>query len=74
MDEYEDGNLMALAESMLRAGHSHRQIERALRRMSPNAGPDQPRHAVLRSLRRSFAWRGRNSRRRSTQAASTSST
>jgi hypothetical protein len=74
MDEYEDGNLMALAESMLRAGYSHRQIARALRRMSPNAGMDQRRFAVLWSLRRPFAWRGRNSRRSSTQPASTSST
>jgi DNA primase RepB-like protein len=72
MDEYEDRNLMAIAESMLRAGYSHRQIERALRRMSPNAGSDSGRLAVLGSLRRLLAHRG-ISRRRPTQPASASS-
>ena len=40
--EYEDRYLMATAESMLRAGHGHKEIERALRRMSrdaPKTGP-----------------------------------
>ncbi len=35
-NEYDERYLMAAAESMLRAGYGQRQIERALRRMSPN--------------------------------------
>jgi hypothetical protein len=73
MDEYEDRNLMAIAESMLRAGYSHRQIERSLRRMSPNASSDSGRLGIVRSLRRLLAWGGRSSRRRSTQPVSASS-
>jgi hypothetical protein len=73
MDEYEDRNLMAIAESMLRAGYSQKQIERALRRMSPQAGSGSGRLGVFRSLRRSLAWGGRSSRRRSTQPVSASS-
>jgi hypothetical protein len=73
MDEYEDRNLMAIAESMLRAGYSHKQIERALRRMSPNVGSDSARITVLGSLRRLLAHRGRISRRHSTQPVSASS-
>jgi hypothetical protein len=38
--EYEERHLMATAEAMLRAGHGHREIERALRRMSPNVSSD----------------------------------
>jgi hypothetical protein len=73
MNEDEDRNLMAIAESMLRAGCGHKEIERALTRMSPRARSDSGRLAVLRSLRRSFAWRGRTSRGRSAQALSAGS-
>ena len=44
--EYEDRYLMATAESMLRAGHGHKEIERALRRMSRDASGDSDRLAV----------------------------
>ena len=50
--EYEDRYLMATVESMLRAGHGHKEIERALRRTSRDASGDSGRLAVLRSLRR----------------------
>jgi hypothetical protein len=73
MDEDEDRNLMVSAESMLRAGYGHKEIERALTRMSPRMRGDSGRLAVFRSLRRSFAWRGRTSRGRSAQALSTGS-
>jgi hypothetical protein len=43
---------MAAAESMLRAGHGHKEIERALRRMSPEARRDSSRLAVFRALHR----------------------
>ena len=69
--EYEDRYLMATAESMLRAGYSHREIERALRRMSPDAPRDSGPLRVFRSLRRSLSWR--ISQRRSTKPVSASS-
>jgi len=62
MDGYEDRYLMATAESMLRAGYSQRQIERALRRMSPKAGKDSGLLAALRSLRRLLSVRARKLR------------
>ena len=40
--EYEEQYLLSLAEAMLRAGHGHKDIERALRRMSPGPGPSAP--------------------------------
>jgi DNA-binding transcriptional LysR family regulator len=38
---------MAVAESMLRAGYGQRQIERALRRMSPSAGTESGRLGIF---------------------------
>jgi hypothetical protein len=65
--EYDEQYLMAAAESMLRAGYGERQIERALRRMSPSVSSDSGRLGIFGSLRRSLACRGRISRRRPTQ-------
>jgi hypothetical protein len=67
----EDRSLMATAESMLRAGYEHKQIERAMRRMSPPATGDSGLRASFRSLRSLFACHGRVSRRRSTRSDST---
>ncbi len=50
--EYEGRYLMATAESMLRAGYGHHEIERALRRMSPSPSRDSALLAAFRSLRR----------------------
>jgi hypothetical protein len=47
--EFEERYLMATAESMLRAGYGHREIERALRRMSAEAGRSSGRLAVFRA-------------------------
>ncbi len=49
--EHDERYLMTVAESMLRAGYGHREIERALRRMSPNVSSDSGRLGVFRSLR-----------------------
>jgi len=53
--EYDERYLMAAAESMLRAGYGQRQIERALRRMSPNVSSDSGRLGIFGSLRRLLA-------------------
>jgi hypothetical protein len=53
--EYDERYLMAAAESMLRAGYGQRQIERALRRMSPNVSSDSSRLGIFGSLRRLLA-------------------
>jgi hypothetical protein len=71
--EHEERYLLATAESMLRAGYGHKEIERALSRMSPDVGGDSGRRAGFRSLRASLVWRGRTSRRRSTEPVSASS-
>jgi hypothetical protein len=71
--EYDQRYLMAAAESMLRAGYGQRQIERALRRMSPKAESDSGHFAAFGSLRRLLTSRGQTARRRSTQAASAGS-
>ena len=57
--EYEERYLLASAESMLRAGYGHREIERALRRMSPNVSGDSGRRGIFRSLGRLLPRRGR---------------
>jgi len=49
---YEERYLLSTAESMLRAGCGHREIERALRRMSTGAPDDSYRLDGVRSLRR----------------------
>jgi hypothetical protein len=46
---------MAAAESMLRAGYGQRQIERALRRVSPNVSSDSGRLGIVGALRRLLA-------------------
>jgi hypothetical protein len=71
--EYDQRYLMATAESMLRAGYGQRQIERALRRMSPQAERDSGHFAAFGSLRRLLTSRGQTARRGSTQAASAGS-
>jgi hypothetical protein len=53
--EYDERYLMAAAESMLRAGYGHRQIERALSRMSPTVPSDSGRLGIFGSLRRLLA-------------------
>jgi len=65
--EYEDRCLMAIAESMLRAGYGHQEIERIVRRMSPDAGSDSDLLAAFLTLGRWLARRRPTSRRRSTQ-------
>ena len=49
--EYEGRYLMATAESMLRAGYGHHEIERVLRRISPSPSRGSGLLAALRSLR-----------------------
>jgi hypothetical protein len=71
MDGHEDRYLMAIAESMLRAGYGQRQIERALRRMSPSAETTSGLLA-FRSLRRLLSVRVRKFRQ-SPQPVSASS-
>ena len=63
----EDDYLLATAESMLRAGHGHKEIERTLRRMAPSVGRDPGLLAGFRPLRRLLAYRGRTFWRRSTK-------
>jgi hypothetical protein len=72
--ENDDRYLMAVAESMLRAGYGQREIERALKRMSPSVSTDSGRIGIFRSLRRVLARRGRTARRRSTQPVSEKAT
>jgi len=70
--EFEERYLLASAESMLRAGYEHREIERALRRISPNVSSDPGRSGIFRSLGRLLPRRGRTSQRRSARSISVS--
>jgi hypothetical protein len=73
MYDDDEGNLLAIAESMVRAGYGHKEIERALTRMSLRMRGDSGRLTAFGSLRRLLIWRGRTARRRSTQPASAGS-
>jgi hypothetical protein len=57
MYDDDEGNLLAIAESMVRAGYGHKEIERALTRMSPRMRGDSGRLTAFGSLRRLLTWR-----------------
>ena len=58
--EDEERYLMAAAESMLRAGYGHQEIERALRRMSAHVPRRSSRLGIFGSLRRALTGQGRS--------------